>query len=196
MTLKSIDYNADTDSQLIIYPAAIKDTRGLGELLACSFYEFPNYLGWIYPLLQFTISEDLRYRLRTASPGYCCLVASLIDPQGELAIVGTAEITLRSSGFWSNNIQYPYISNLAVKENHRRQGIGSKLLGKCEQIALDWGYQEIRLHVLERNYSAKQLYAYKGYQILQVEPGWEQFCLENSTRLLLKKKLMSILETN
>ena len=189
MTLKSIDYNADTDAELIIYPAAIKDTRELGELLACSFYDFPDYLGWMYPLLQFTISEDLRYRLRTAPPVYCCLVASSIDPQGESTIAGTAEITLRSPGFWSSNIQYPYISNLAVKKNYRRRGIGSQLLHKCEEIALDWGYQEIRLHVLDRNYSAKQLYAHNGYQICQVEPSWGQFCFDNSTRLLLKKQL-------
>ncbi len=189
MPLKSIDYNADTDSELIIYPAAIKDTRGLGEVLAYSFYDFPDYLGWIYPLVQFTISEDLRYRLRTASPVYCCLVASLSNLQEELAIAGTVEITLRASGFWSNNIQYPYISNLAVKEKYRRQGIGSQLLHKCEQIALYWGYQEIRLHVLERNDSAKQLYAHNGYQICQVEPSWGQFCFDNSPRLLLKKTL-------
>ena len=190
MTLKSIDYNADTaDSKLIIYPAAIKDTRGLGEVLAYSFYDFPDYLRWIYPLLQFTIAEDLRYRLRTESPVYCCLVASFSNIKGESAIAGTAEITLRSSGFWSSNIQYPYISNLAVKKNYRRQGIGSQLLHKCEQIALNWGYQEICLHVLDHNYSAKQVYAHNGYQICQVEPLWKQSCFGNSTRLLLKKKL-------
>ncbi len=189
MTLKSINYNAETDSELTIYPAAIKDTRGLGEVLAYSFYDFPDYLGWIYPLLQFTISEDLRYRLRTASPVYCCLVASFNHLQGEAAIAGTAEITLRSPGFWSNNIQYPYISNLAVKEKYRRRGIGSQLLHKCEEIALDWGYQEIRLHVLNENDTAKRLYTRNNYQICQIEPSWQQFCFDNSTRLLLTKIL-------
>ena len=189
MTLKSIDYNAGTNLELMIYPAAIKDTRGLGEILARSFYDFPDYLKWIYPLLQFTISEDLRYRLRIASPAYCCLVASTVKHHKAPTIVGTAEITLKSPGLWFDDTQYPYISNLAVKENYRRQGIGSKILRQCEQIALDWGYQEIRLHVLNSNDSARQLYDYNGYQICEVESAWKQFCFDNSTRLLLKKQL-------
>lgn len=191
MLLKSTNHHVGTNSQLTIRPAKFTDTREIALILAQSFYDFPDYLAWMYSLLQFTISEDLRYRLRSAAPLYCCLVATYPHLQGESAIAGTAEITLRTPSFWSNNVQYPYISNLAVSKNYRRRGIGSQLLTKCEQIALDWGYQETRLHVLDKNNSAKKLYNRNGYEICQIEPNWGQFLLDYSPRLLLKKQMES-----
>ena len=189
MLSKSIDRNVDTNSELIVRPAELADTKEIGSILANSFYNFPEFASWIYPCLQFTIGEDLRYRLRSHSPLYCCLVAKLIDSEDNTAIAGTAEITLRSPSFWSNKPQYLYISNLAVKKNYRRRGVASELLRKCEQIALDWGYQETHLHVLETNKSAKQLYLNNDYKICQVESDWTKFWLNYSTRLLLKKQI-------
>jgi ribosomal protein S18 acetylase RimI-like enzyme len=111
------------------------------------------------------------------------------DHSSNLIIVGTVEITLRSPALWSNHLQYPYISNLAVNKNYRRLGIGSQLLARCEQIALDWGYQETRLHVLDDNHSAKQLYRNNGYQISRTEANWGNLWLDYSPRLLLKKQI-------
>jgi GNAT superfamily N-acetyltransferase len=190
MVFKSVDNNISSNSKLIICPAELADTRAISSVLAKSFYDFPEFATWVYPFLQFTICEDLRYRLRSSSPLYCCLVARLpVQNQDSTIIAGTVEITLRSTSFWSNSLQYPYISNLAVNKNYRRLGIGSQLLAKCEQIALDWGYQETRLHVLDSNDSAKQLYCYNGYQISQVESSWGKFWLDYSPRLLLKKQI-------
>jgi len=190
MVFKSVDNNISSNSKLIICPAELADTRAISSVLAKSFYDFPEFATWVYPFLQFTICEDLRYRLRSSSPLYCCLVARLpVQNQDSTIIAGTVEITLRSTSFWSNSLQYPYISNLAVNKNYRRLGIGSQLLAKCEQIALDWGYQETRLHVLDSNDSAKQLYCYNGYQISKVESSWGKFCLDYSPRLLLKKQI-------
>ncbi|MGL5078914.1 MAG: GNAT family N-acetyltransferase [Waterburya sp.] len=200
MTLKSFDNNVDHNLQVIIHPAAIEDTRAISSVLAKSFYNFPEFASWIYPFLQFTINEDLRYRLRSHSPLYCCLVAKLAQPNNQnsvikteqssnLIIVGTVEITLRSPALWSTHLQYPYISNLAVKKDYRRFGIGSQLLARCEQIALDWGYQETRLHVLDDNNSAKQLYKNNGYQISRTEANWGNVWFDYSPRLLLKKQI-------
>jgi ribosomal protein S18 acetylase RimI-like enzyme len=200
MTLKFFNNNVDHNLQIIIHPAAIEDTRAISSVLAKSFYNFPEFAGWIYPFLQFTINEDLRYRLRSHSPLYCCLVAKLTpinnhnsvvktEQSSNLIVVGTVEITLRSPSFWSTHLQYPYISNLAVKKDYRRLGIGSQLLAKCEQIALDWGYQETRLHVLDDNNSAKQLYQNNGYQISRTETNWGNLWFDYSPRLLLKKQI-------
>ena len=199
MVFKSVDSNANNKLQLIINPAEVADTRAISLILAKSFYNLPEFASWVYPFLQITIGEDLRYRLRSHSPLYCCLVAKLANHNQEIAnerssnsdlqIAGTVEIALRSPSFWSNNSQYPYISNLAVNKNYRRLGIGSQLLARCEQIALDWGYQETRLHVLDSNQSAKQLYCHNGYQILQVEASWGKFWLDYSPRLLLRKRI-------
>jgi GNAT superfamily N-acetyltransferase len=189
MILQPTNRQVNLNSESIIRSAEYKDTRKLAEVLAHSFYNFPDYLNWIYPLLQITIGEDLRYRLRFASPLYHCLVASIPQANGEPAIAGTVEISLRSPSFWTHQTQYPYISNLAVHKNYRRQGIGSKLLAKCEQIALDWGYNETHLHVLDNNHSAQQLYSQNGYSVSQIEPHWGKFLLDYSHRLLLKKQI-------
>ena len=201
MVLKS---NANKNLSLTIHQAELKDTRTISSILAKSFYDFPDFVGWVYPFLQFTISEDLRYRLRSRSPVYACSVAKIANPNfketseynyrdlilpSEDLIVGTAEITLRSASFWSSEPQYPYISNLAVHQDYRRLGIGSQLLAKCEEIALDWGYTETRLHVLDKNDSAKQLYCHNGYQISQIETNWGNLWFDYSPRLLLRKPI-------
>lgn len=185
--MKSIKI-ADTNSQLIIRSAEFADAGAIGAILASSFYELPKFVDWIYPFLQFTIGEDLRYRMRLAAPYYCCLVASS-PGDGRPNIVGTVEISLRSTSFWSDRDRFPYISNLAVKKNYRRQGVASRLLAKCEQIALDWGYREILLHVIDTNYSAKQLYCRNGYRVLQIKPHWSRFWNFNPPRLLLAKNI-------
>lgn len=197
MVLKSLDNDVNRDLKLTIHPATIEDTKEISTILAQSFYNFPEFVHWIYPFLRFTINEDLRYRLRSASPHYRCLVAKVLTSSkqnrdllgrdgADSAIIGTIEVTLRSS-LWLNNPQHPYISNLAVADRYRRLGVGSQLLAACEQLALDWGYSETRLHVLDRNESAKQLYSRNGYQISQIEPNWGNLWFDCSPRLLLKK---------
>ena len=197
MVLKS---DVNNNLRLTIHQASIEDTRTISSILVRSFYDFPEIISWVYPLLQFTINEDLRYRLGSRSPVYNCLVAKLVNSdwieraksnphqlESKSIIVGTAEVTLRSASFWSSEPQHPYISNLAVDRNYRRLGVGSQLLAKCEEIALDWGYTETRLHVLDKNDSAKQLYCHNGYQISQIEANWSNLWFDYSPRLLLKK---------
>ena len=194
MVLKS---NVHTNLHITISQASMEDTRTVSSILAKSFYDFPEFVGWVYPFLQFTINEDLRYRLRSHAPRYACLVAkipksdtgSITGHESDSTVVGTAEIALRSTSFWSSEPQYPYISNLAVKQDRRRLGIGSQLLARCEEIALDWGYGETRLHVLDKNDSAKQLYCHNGYQIAQIEANWSNLWFDHSPRLLLKKQI-------
>lgn len=183
---QSINQNVDNDStDIIIRPAQIKDIGHLAEILAYGFYDFPQIFNWVYPLLRLSIYEDLRSRLRSHPPLYCCLVASL----GGIEPIGTIEIAVRSPCWWSTEIQYPYVSNLAVRSSYRRQGIGRKLLEKCERVARKWGYQQIRLHVLEKNLAAKKLYFCNGYQLERQEPNWNGFFFDSSQRLLLSKEL-------
>ena len=202
MVLKSVaNYRINENVQLIVDFAAIEDTKAISRVLAQSFYRLPEFASWIYPFLQFTISEDIRHRLRSQSPHYCCLVAK-IAPQNylnssnssevdnkELVIVGTIEIAMRSPSLWLNTPQYPYISNLAVDQKYRRLGIGKLLLARCEQAAMDWGYSETRLHVLDNNDAAKYLYHSGGYQIAQIEANWSNMWFDYSPRLLLKKEI-------
>lgn len=185
--------NSDSipQNKLIIRHAKTTDVPELAEIVVSSFYDYSGILSWLNPLLQFTVSEDLRYRLRSNIPLYQCLVATLDDETAVRApspIAGTVEISLRTS-FWSSRPQYPYISNLAVKNIYRRRGIARQLLDKCEQVAHSWGYDAIQLHVLNHNNSAKQLYLNSGYKVIQKEPHWNGFFEPNCSRLLLRKRI-------
>ena len=197
MVSKPINNNVTHNLELNIHRATIEDTKAISAVLAKSFYQFRGLASWFYPVLEFTITEDLRYRLRSHSPLYCCLVAKFTQQpnvdntelDSDAIVVATAEITLRSHSFWSSDRAYPYISNLAVAGDYRRLGIGSQLLEKCEQIAFEWGYREIRLHVLDSNEPAKQMYCSHGYQISQIEASWGMW-FDYSPRLLLKKAIL------
>jgi GNAT superfamily N-acetyltransferase len=67
----------------------------------------------------------------------------------------------------------PYLTTLAVDEEHRGQGLG-KLLVRCvESIAKDWGYNRVYLHVDEDNAAALLLYEKAGYR--DVGHRWNPF---------------------
>ena len=150
-------------------------------------------MRWAFPILRLGIYEDLRNRLRSTTPQYACLVAittvsTAAGSREELA--GTVEIAIRSSLSWQfRSSQYPYISNLAVKKSCRRQGVARQLLLACERTALEWGYSNLYLHVLENNHHARQLYLKTGYELCQVEPSYGAWLLRHPKRLLLQKYL-------
>jgi ribosomal protein S18 acetylase RimI-like enzyme len=101
--------------------------------------------------------------------------------------VGTVELSVRS--LWAFSLNKAYISNLAVSPSQRNKGIAGSLLTKCEQIAFEWGFEEIFLHVLDDNLSAKKLYLKKGYKLEQTDFTLESFVFGRPKKLLLKKKL-------
>ena len=170
--------------------AQISDAQELAEIIVNSFYS--SNLGlfwWLSPFFQFTVAEDLRYRLNQNPPLYECLVA--IPTQGGKSAnpVGTVEIAIKRTFWLPDKNQYPYISNLAVKSSYRRRGIATGLLSRCEKVALSWGYDAIQLHVLDQNQQAKQLYLKCGFQIIAREPHWNGFFNPSAVRLLMRKKL-------
>jgi ribosomal protein S18 acetylase RimI-like enzyme len=185
-----VSNNASIKSQVIIRNARPSDINGLAEVLANSFHSRKGWLAWIYPILKLGIYEDLRARLYSRSPYSLCLVASLTVGGNREKIVGTVEISLRSSSFWSDkDYCYPYISNLAVLEGYRRQGVARQLLLKCERVALNWGFERLSLHVLENNDKAKKLYLKAGYQLLKSEGNIRSWLFQRPKRLFLNKEI-------
>lgn len=181
------------EPQLIIRTVELKDIKGLAEVLTHSFHSHQGLWHWLYPLLKLGIYEDLRTRLRSSSTHHKCLVASkVIDSATGCVeeIVGTVEISLRINSTSSD--RSPYISNLAVSHTHRRQGIARKLLLRCEQIAWEWGCQEVSLHVLENNRPAKRLYFANGYRLRRIECSVNSFLFHHPKRFLLHKKKSQI----
>lgn len=193
-------------SPLQIRAAKPDDLSYLAEILANSFHSRGGIGGWFYPLFRLGIYEDLRYRLQSSSPHYVCLVGiykdSRLDDSQEMRrktivaqerdlLVGTVEMSLRSTSPWQfyNSSGYPYLSNLAVQFEYRRQGVARQLLLACEQTALKWGYQDLYLHVLENNHKARGLYSQLGYRLHQVDSNWACLLLGKPRQLLLHKRL-------
>ncbi|ELS04174.1 acetyltransferase [Xenococcus sp. PCC 7305] len=169
--------------EMTVRIAQMKDISELANTIVSCFYDFPPILSWVNSVLKLTLSEDLRYRLKKSPSLYCCFVAI---KKSEIA--GAVEISLQKP-WWSITTQFPYISNLAVKNIYRRQGIATKMLTHCEHVSRSWGYQEIRLHVLSDNHAAKKLYLGLGYKIIPEEMNWYCWLPHYSSRLLMKKEL-------
>jgi ribosomal protein S18 acetylase RimI-like enzyme len=179
--------------------AASKDLTQLADILALSFHGREGFVDWIYPLLRLGIYEDLKNRLRCRSEHYICLIAETVSCDSETpdrfanpgdCVAGTVEMALRSRLPWQvPSADYPYLSNLAVHPQYRRLGIARQLLCSCEQTALQWGFSEIYLHVLENNHAARQLYDRAGYRLEQVDGHWSAWLLGQPRRLFLRKQL-------
>lgn len=176
-------------TRLIVRAARRQDLDALAMLLADSFHSRQGWVGLLHPIFKLGIYEDLRGRLNNTSPHQVCLAAIAHSAEGE-AIAGTVEMSASNSySLFLGRERSVYLSNLAVGESYRRRGVGSKLLRSCEQIARQWGFQEICLHVLETNSAARQLYISSGYQLRRVELGLNTFLLGQSRKMLMVKRL-------
>jgi len=57
------------------------------------------------------------------------------------------------------------LDGIAVKESHRNQGIGSRLLESAVAFAAEKGFEKVRLNVIGTNHRAKALYERKGFVV-------------------------------
>jgi ribosomal protein S18 acetylase RimI-like enzyme len=181
--------------------AVFKDLTQLADILALSFHSREGFVDWFYPVLRLGIYEDLKNRLRSGTEHYICLVAELISIEAGTqkyrsnnqagCLAGTVEMALRSRFAWQlPSSDYPYLSNLAVHPEYRRQGVAQDLLSNCEVTAREWGFSEIYLHVLENNHAARQLYYQAGYRLEQVDWNWSCWLFGQPRRLFLRKRLV------
>ena len=106
-------------------------------------------------------------------------------------LLGFVEITQRAYGLGDavasedndnddddNNltIMRPILTNLAVRQDARTSGIGSKLLNACEQhIVRQWNMKECVLEVEDYNTSARNWYQNRGYQVLFSDPAAKRY---------------------
>lgn len=178
--------------------AQTKDVACLADILTASFYcddkgKFTRLKQWLQPLIRWGISLDLNHRLTDDSPRYACLVADRLEyPTRAIATVEMGMRYIPQTGRsislldWQAS-QFPYLFNLAVHPQWRRQGAAVQLLSSAEQMAARWGFKQVYLHVLENNLPARQLYQESGYQFYKLEPGLRLWPMPHSRRLLLRK---------
>ncbi|MGB3203011.1 MAG: GNAT family N-acetyltransferase, partial [Nodosilinea sp.] len=179
-------------AQPLIRPARVQDIERLTDVLTASFYDCSGWRYWVYPFIRIGIQEDLKQRLKAQSPRYACLMAmapAKVAPESyDAAIAGTIEASVRQPWPWQGD-RHIYISNLAVGQDWRRQGIASALLQSCEQLAQQWRIYELRLHVMEDNVAAQALYRKAGFRVFQTEDTPASWVGLQARRLLLRKVL-------
>ncbi|XP_031323584.1 thialysine N-epsilon-acetyltransferase isoform X1 [Camelus dromedarius] len=124
------------------------------------------------------ISAALRADGFGENPFYHCLVAEILpapgEPQGP-CVVGYGLYYFIYSTWKGRNI---YLEDIYVKPEYRGHGIGSKIIKKVAEVALDKGCSQFRLSVLDWNKRAMDLYKALGAQDLTEAEGWHSFRFE------------------
>ena len=71
----------------------------------------------------------------------------------------------------------PFLSNLSVREDARKSGVGSALVDMCEDAIQQWPrqYSEIVLQVEDENKLARKFYEKRGYTALFADPACRRF---------------------
>ncbi|MEA5571373.1 GNAT family N-acetyltransferase [Calothrix sp. UHCC 0171] len=183
--------NSGASCRFEVRAATSADLQSISQIIADSFHSSKGFWGWAFPLLRLGIYEDLRHRLTSPAPHHLCLVAVDTSSTSD-NLAGTVELGVRFNDSWAKTAKsFPYLSNLAVHPNYRRQGAASELLAGCEKLAQEWGFQDVYLHVLENNYQARQLYFKHGYRVHQVESNLNTLIFRRDRQILLHKHLIA-----
>lgn len=80
-----------------------------------------------------------------------------------------------------------YISNLAVHENYRGQGIGIELLAKAEEIAKINGYKKLSLLVELDNSNAQRIYEKYGFKktkTISLPKNYYKYCINGFHKMI------------
>lgn len=128
---------------------------------------------------QVKISEEaLRADGFGENPFFHCLVAEIIPAPGESQgslVVGYGLYYFIYSTWTGRNI---YLEDIYVMHQYRGQGIGTKIIKKVAEVALNKGCSQFRLAVLDWNKKAVNLYKFLGAQDLTESEGWLSFRFE------------------
>jgi ribosomal protein S18 acetylase RimI-like enzyme len=99
-------------------------------------------------------------------------VAALVDSELARVYYPTKESgeALLKEGIEKQDYKFPYVRQIAVRQEYRGQGIGKKLLAFVEGIAFkDW--PKLFLTVTDFNSRAKRLYEKLGYKEVGLVEG-------------------------
>jgi ribosomal protein S18 acetylase RimI-like enzyme len=178
------------DPQIVVQTAQRADLSAAAAVIIAGFHPPGNWLAGFAPLLRWAIWQDLRQRGEGNGQQYHCLVAKVggqrvTDPN---PVVGVVEIALRTPLICPQP-HFAYLSNLAVRPDYQRRGVGQQLLLACEAQVVRWGLPNLYLHVLENNHPARQLYRKIGYRSQYTDGLWPGMLLGQPKRLLLHKQL-------
>ncbi|PNJ12899.1 SAT2 isoform 14 [Pongo abelii] len=124
-------------------------------------------------------------RIREAKEGDCGDILRLI----RVKTVGRKPGALRADGFGENPFYHCLVAEILPAPGELLgQGIGSKIIKKVAEVALDKGCSQFRLAVLDWNQRAMDLYKALGAQDLTEAEGWHFFCFQGEAMRKLAGK--------
>lgn len=161
---------------VVIRKAQWEDLGAASRLLVTEFY---GKSCW-FPAQCLSELNRLQTNFHFDPHKHLMLVAT--DPL-EKAIIGFVDIDAREAPLAKRSEfpPRPYLSDLAVQRNRRRQGIGSSLVSECERVCQAWGCSHIYLKVQAQNPAGLGLYERLGYH--QARP------VDDKDQMLLSKTL-------
>jgi ribosomal protein S18 acetylase RimI-like enzyme len=160
------------------------DARAIAELIDCAGQGIPS-LVWAEEAADRETPLDVGARLAGRTGYALCyenavvgesdgrvtsLLLGCLDTTEETDLADAPELMhplirlkRRAPGVW-------HVHALAVAPEHRRQGLGTRLLRMVDALAAEEGLTETSLTVAESNEGARRLYDREGYRVVASEP--------------------------
>ena len=164
--------------------ATPEDARAIAELVDCAGKSIPSLL-WADEAVAGETPLDVGARL-VARTGYAlCFESAVVGEEGGRVtslLLGCLDNTEETDLADAPEIVHPlirlkrrapkgwHVHALAVVPDHRRQGLGARLLRVADALAADEGLTETSLTVAESNEVARRLYDREGYRVVASEP--------------------------
>ena len=111
-------------------------------------------------------------------------------------ILGIATSKETAAAAANNILYYPKIANLAVSQDIRRRGLGSRLLEQCLETAKQWKYPTVVLQVEQPNTRAKEFYLSQQFDLVNMDTttkAWDvsewELKLVPTSKYFMKKDL-------
>ena len=190
------EYDIPSSSNTVLVVEALSNAwiPETADLLCASFAESMGYLNAYKKFLRNQIEEYLNNHTLLL-PKTVILVATMRNSDNDPGVlVGTCEVSFSESTrskhvTLSPPADMPYLCNMAVNPDFRRQGIGSMLLDAAEEAILSTGYRSVFLHCRHADPPALALYRKYGYR--EEGEDWSIVQLFGLDRRYLMKKFLT-----
>jgi len=170
---------------MAIRSAQAQDVARMATLLLDGFKLVPLKFQMFSGIVHAGLQADIHYRMAKPSLYQAFVAVNAIEQ-----VVGTVEVQIQQSNSWLGLTgRYGYLSNLTVDSRYRRSGLAAALLQACAQQVIAWDEEQLLLHVMAENTSARRLYLRSGYQIQSRTQGLFFFTGKRNERLLLNRSL-------
>ena len=154
------------DAAVVLEDASLGDLAECAALLVASFFEAASRHAAFLAVTAHR--EHQRLRAHHGGVDHVQLVARS-RKNGEAVAYVDLDARPKVNPGPGETHPRPYVSDLAVRPDHRRRGLATRLIDRCESTAKAWGYDVLYLKVEETNAAARAMYADLGYDLVHTD---------------------------